>query len=169
MNLYPPYRSLCATSDTSSFCCSFFNRPHLPVALHQPKLSRQALSGLSSRSFCQFSLIDSAPISLIRQCSRKRTMAVRALPSKICVVDLFFCVALSLALCLCRSVGASSLLLLPQSVSFPSGTSSTSSSRTQSARRSTARRRPVRLHSSPVSVRDPRGRAGSVGDPLQAR
>ena len=158
--LHPTHLPFVVPSSTGLICRLPSTSPSFPA---KPSRASPAVPSANS------ALSIPPRFPLLRQSSRKRTMAVCALPSKICVVDLFFCVALSLALCLCRSVGASSLLLLPQSVSFPSGTSSTSSSRTQSARRSTARRRPVRLHSSPVSVRDPRGRAGSVGDPLQAR
>ena len=159
--LHPTHLPFVVPSSTGLICRLPSTSPSFPA---KPSRASPAVPPANSAS----SIPPRFP--LIRQSSRKWTLAVCALPSKICVVDLFFCVALSLALCLGRSVGASSLLLLlPQSVSFPSGTSSTSSSRTQSARRSTARRRPVRLHSSPVSVRDPRGRAGSVGDPLQAR
>ena len=129
--------SLCATqSYTSSFCCSLFNRPHLPLACKQPKLSRQALSGLSTGSGSQISHIESAPISLNRLFSLEWSLAVGGLPSKICVVVAFF----SSSACLARSSVGRCLFPpphSPQSVSFPSG-SSTSSSRTQSARRSTA-------------------------------
>ena len=165
--LHPTHLPFVVPSSIGLICRSPSTSPSFPA-----KPSRASPAVRSANS----ALSIPPRFPLIRQFSRKRTMAVCALPSKICVVDLFFCVALSLALCLGRSVGglgASSLspllLLLPQSISFPSGTSSTSSSRTQSARRSTDRRRPVRLHSSPVSVWDPRGRTGSVGDPLQAR
>ena len=110
--------SLCA----SSFCCSLFKRPHLPIASKQPGLSRQALSGLSCRSHSQISLIDSAPISLNRQFSPERSSAVGGLPSKICVVVLARSPLLDSALrsaCLGATASSLSSLLSPQSVSFP--------------------------------------------------
>ena len=142
--------SLCATqSYTSSFCCSLFNRPHLPLACKQPKLSRQALSGLSTGSASQISLIESAPISLNRLFSLEWSLAVGGLPSKICVVVAFF----SSSACLARSsVGASSLLLSQ----FLSPVDHQRRRRGHNLQG--ARRRQVRLRTSPVSARNLRGR-----------
>ena len=112
--LHPTHLPFVVPSSIGLICRSPSTSPSFPA-----KPSRASPAVRSANS----ALSIPPRFPLIRQFSRKRTMAVCALPSKICVVDLFFCVALSLALCLGRSVGASSLLSSsspppPSSVNF---------------------------------------------------